>query len=102
VNLDPNSISSSGFEGWSHQDILELIKLGLFDSEYYSSQHSDVVQAGIDPLMHFLEFGWKEARRPSANVTQSEMDFLMNLEGVIANPMQIFRMYHKLDDFQDD
>src|SRR4051794_39213542 len=37
----------------------------LFDPAYYLSRYPDVQEAGIDPVTHYLEFGWKEGRRPS-------------------------------------
>ena len=41
-------------------------KSGLFDSEYYLSQNEDVKTAKMDPIKHYLKFGWKEGRNPSA------------------------------------
>ena len=46
----------------------ELIaKYGLFSPLYYLSIYPDVWQSGMDPLMHFCEYGWKEGRLPSAD-----------------------------------
>lgn len=39
----------------------------LFDSEFYLSRNRDVQQAGIDPLDHYLDHGWREGRNPSAS-----------------------------------
>lgn len=36
-----------------------------FDCGYYLAVNSDVRDAGIDALTHFLEFGWREGRNPS-------------------------------------
>ena len=41
-------------------------KSGLFDSKYYLSQNEDVKKAKMDPIKHYLKFGWKEGRNPSA------------------------------------
>lgn len=38
----------------------------LFDPSYYLSAHADLQNAGVDPLLHYLVFGWKEDRNPSA------------------------------------
>lgn len=38
---------------------------GLFDSRYYLKNNRDVRQADIDPLWHFVKFGWREGRNPS-------------------------------------
>ena len=44
-----------------------LKKSGLFDSEYYLANNEDVRNAKINPIMHYLKFGWKEGRNPSAD-----------------------------------
>ncbi len=36
-----------------------------FDCDYYLASNNDVRDAGIDPLTHFLESGWREGRNPS-------------------------------------
>lgn len=36
-----------------------------FDCGYYLASNSDVRDAGIDPLTHFLESGWREGRNPN-------------------------------------
>ena len=37
-----------------------------FDVQYYATHNHDVVTAGVDPFLHFLEFGYREYRDPSA------------------------------------
>ena len=43
-----------------------ILELGLFDAEYYRRNNPDIVSAGVDPLEHYAEQGWREGRRPSA------------------------------------
>ncbi|MBY0245444.1 MAG: glycosyltransferase family 2 protein, partial [Sphingobacteriaceae bacterium] len=38
----------------------------LFDATYYVAHNSDVVAAGLVPLEHYLTYGWREGRNPSA------------------------------------
>jgi len=38
----------------------------LFDPAYYLAHNPDVAAAGVDPLLHYLTYGWKEGRDPSA------------------------------------
>jgi len=38
---------------------------GLFDTEYYLTNYTDVRKADIDPVWHYIKFGWKEGRNPS-------------------------------------
>ena len=47
-------------------------KSKLFDSEYYLAQNEDVKRAKIDPIKHYLKFGWKEGRNPSINFDGNE------------------------------
>lgn len=36
----------------------------VFDSHFYMQQYPDIVQAGVNPLVHFLTHGWQEGRSP--------------------------------------
>lgn len=38
---------------------------GLFNREYYLSVNEDVKKSGMDPLLHFINFGGNEGRDPS-------------------------------------
>lgn len=40
---------------------------GQFDADYYLSSNKDVAESGMNPLKHFLRFGAKEGRNPSAH-----------------------------------
>ncbi len=47
------------------EDVRLLKNSGLFDAEFYLSKYPDVKNAGLDPVMHYLEFGGFEKRDPS-------------------------------------
>ncbi len=36
----------------------------LFDAHYYSSANAEVKKSKINPLVHFIKYGWKETRNP--------------------------------------
>lgn len=38
----------------------------FFDAEFYRSEYPDVTAGGMDPLLHYLDHGWREGRNPSA------------------------------------
>lgn len=38
---------------------------GLFDDAWYVQTYSDVARAGLDPLWHYCNVGWREGRPPS-------------------------------------
>lgn len=41
----------------------------LFNSNYYRQANKDVAKAGVDPLLHFLQFGEKEGRSAAGSTT---------------------------------
>ena len=47
-------------------------KSDLFDSKYYLSQNEDVKKAKMNPIKHYLKFGWKEGRNPSEKFNGNE------------------------------
>jgi GT2 family glycosyltransferase len=47
------------------RDYWIIKKSGLFDPIYYLMNNPDVRRADVDPLMHFVKYGWKENRNPS-------------------------------------
>ncbi|WP_053086443.1 class I SAM-dependent methyltransferase [Microvirga massiliensis] len=47
------------------RDTALIAKSGLFDPRWYVDHNPDVAQSGVDPLIHFVEFGGREGRDPS-------------------------------------
>lgn len=46
----------------------KIKKSGRFDASYYLLNNPDVRVADVDPLFHFIKFGWKEGRDPSPEI----------------------------------
>jgi ADP-heptose:LPS heptosyltransferase/GT2 family glycosyltransferase len=44
-----------------------LAKSGLFDAEYYVKSNPDIAALNVDPLLHYMEYGCRERRDPSAS-----------------------------------
>ena len=42
-----------------------LLNSYFFDSKYYLEKNPDVAKAKVNPIFHYLQFGWKEGRNPS-------------------------------------
>lgn len=42
-----------------------------FDRDYYLEHYPDVANAGVDPLKHFFETGWREGRNPTSHFRTS-------------------------------
>ncbi len=38
---------------------------GLFDTDWYLARYPDVRAGGIDALVHFCQYGWREGRQPN-------------------------------------
>jgi len=53
------------------RDYFVIKHSGLFDEKYYLLHNPDVRRADIDPLKHFIKYGWKEGRNPSENFDTS-------------------------------
>lgn len=56
----------------SHRSLTQITEASLdllrnvFDANYYVTTYADVRASGIDPLHHFVNFGWKEGRNPTS------------------------------------
>lgn len=46
------------------KDYLLIKKSDLFDKEWYIKEYKDVAEAKIDPIFHYIRYGWKERRNP--------------------------------------
>ena len=45
----------------------EVAPLRHFDPAFYRRVHPDIAQAGIDPFLHYLHYGYREGRDPAAD-----------------------------------
>jgi glycosyltransferase involved in cell wall biosynthesis len=51
---------------WFRSEYRLITKSGFFDPVFYLIKYPDVRVGDVNPLRHFLKFGWKEGRQPSA------------------------------------
>lgn len=52
---------------------MALVKrTGVFDPSWYLSYYGDVAETGIDPLLHYVQFGAREGRAPNARLAQAD------------------------------
>ena len=47
------------------RNYLLLLKSDLFDSKYYLKENPDLAKTKANPILHYLQLGWKEGRNPS-------------------------------------
>jgi len=83
--------------GWTLEEITKLIKLGYYDHDFYVFMNPDISSSGVNPLMHYLQFGWREGRQPSANIKYSEMEFLQQIKEHLRNPLKLFDLNRQLE-----
>jgi len=77
----------------------EILGSGLFDREYYLSSYADIASAAVDPLLHFINFGWKEGRNPSASFdTKFYLDTYPDVKESNANPLIHYVRYGKAEE----
>lgn len=43
------------------------------DPSYYLANNPDVAASGMNPLQHYLQYGWHEGRNPSADFKRTSM-----------------------------
>jgi hypothetical protein len=43
-----------------------IVRSGLFDRDWYLARYPDVRSAGVDPVLHYLDWGATEGRDPSS------------------------------------
>ncbi len=91
-STDNNEIS------YSNIDYMIIKKSGLFDEEYYLRKNPDILQAGIDPLQHFCNFGWKEGRNPSPDfLINFYLDTYKDVKQLRINPLVHYIKYGKTE-----
>ena len=73
----------------------EIIKRsGLFDEEFYLSIYQDVKFNNINPIEHYLIFGWKEGRDPSLKFdTKFYLDYYADVRNAGINPLLHYIIY---------
>jgi glycosyltransferase involved in cell wall biosynthesis len=67
LNLDWAALMEQAPEQHSAaKQALMLLQLGLFDEAWYLATYSDVKAAGFEPIVHYVNLGDAEGRRPNA------------------------------------
>lgn len=94
VDSKPETFSKELVPGWTLSEIASLIKKGFYDNDFYISKHEDVFKSGANPLLHYLELGWREGRQPSELIAFSEIEFLENIKDYLRNPLELFDINH--------
>lgn len=53
---------------WMSQESFHyhVLKMGMFDSQWYLDNYADIRETRVDPIEHYLKFGANEGRDPNA------------------------------------
>jgi O-antigen biosynthesis protein len=82
-------------------EMRETLQSGLFDQEYYLSTYADVRSANVDPLFHFVSYGWKEGRNPSESFdTKFYLDTYPDVKEANVNPVTHYVRFGKSEERQ--
>ena len=77
------------FESWTPEEVAQLLSMGFFDPRVYARENPDLDSREINPLMHYLESGWREGRRPSAEFDQGKLSDATNKAAGARNALGI-------------
>lgn len=73
-----------------------IIESGLFDITWYLNKYNDVKDANVDPVEHYLVYGWKEGRDPSNIFSTSSYLYLNeDVKNANINPLIHYIKYGK-------
>jgi len=80
-------------------DYFSINRSGLFDIHFYLQRNPDVRKAKIDPLMHFVQHGWKEGRNPNEHFdTKAYISYNPDIDITGINPLIHLIKHGKVND----
>lgn len=80
-------------------DYILIAKSKYFDGKWYLKQHPDVAKSGMDPVEHYLKYGWKEGRNPSKKFNTKEyLDLNPDVMAANINPLLHYERFGKKEE----
>lgn len=71
---------------------------GLFDSDWYLAHNPDVAQAGVNPLIHYIQHGGFEGRDPSSSFSSAwYLEAYEDVKIASINPLVHFLKFGRLE-----
>ena len=86
----------TGYYGWVLPDLRAIVYffLPFLKVQFYLTANPDVSAIGMNPLDHYLQFGWREGRDPSESFsTSSYLDANPDVELAGVNPLLHYLMF---------
>jgi len=71
----------------AQQDMEIIARSALFDTRYYLENYADVLTSGMNPLVHFCRYGFKELRNPSREFDTTWYWLAHLPENIARNPL---------------
>lgn len=85
-----SGIDLTSVAAYAPQATAEIIR-SEFDDRYYLATYSDVLNAKIDPVLHYCLFGWQEGRDPRPDFsTKFYLDANPDVQAAGINPLLHF------------
>lgn len=82
----------------NNSDYLILKSSKYFDKKWYLKINNDVKISGIDPIDHYLNYGWKEGRNPSNKFNTNEyLKLNVDVANADINPLLHYEKYGKYE-----
>ena len=73
-----------------------IAKSKYFDKHWYLKMYPDVKKAGVDPVKHYLQFGWKEGHNPSKEFSTNDyLNLNDDVKRAKINPLLHYEKYGK-------
>lgn len=73
-----------------------IAKSKYFNKRWYLKTYPDVKKAKIDPIEHYMKYGWKEGRNPGPKFsTQNYLDFNADVKRANINPLVHYERHGK-------
>ncbi|MFQ6729651.1 MAG: glycosyltransferase [Alphaproteobacteria bacterium] len=73
-----------------------IAKSKYFNKRWYLKTYPDVAAAGIDPVQHYIDFGWKEGRNPSSKFdTNAYLNNSPDVKQADINPLLHYEQHGK-------
>lgn len=79
-------------------EVKEINKSGLFDIDWYLNEYPDVRASGIEPILHFVKYGWRMSRNPSPKFSVSRyLSYHSDVSAAGINPLLHYIRTGKLE-----
>ena len=80
----------------SNSDYERLAKSRYFNRRWYLKEYSDVAAANMDPVEHYMKYGWREGRNPGPKFsTQYYLYLNSDVRKAKMNPLLHYEKYGK-------